>query len=363
VSAEEEEFSPDERKKRSSLRYSAMVNSYKVKDSLDSRLNERKEDSAMRPAGAVEGRRGRMGTVFKKSTVRRVRRRSFHGMNSVMREPDMSLEVEVGSDGRDHSKDERISDRYTMPSFALEKPRARSKQAVSAVTNQPRRSRQRQDGSPKLTGMDGTIVDVVGGPKKSTSPLGNGIGDELDFSIVDDFLEEEGINRSRRLNASSYSRRTREKGSGLDSLLRKKDEEIRSIDTKSSIDESIGSLSAFATTDSSPSSTFGGSTPSARLHRNTFEVGFLEGLRSSLEMSDDLDLDDFDDTCMPITPSLGNVERDRPRRQGIDVPTRRNQRHEGLGLETIVGSPLSPSPNLRSESPPEKVHGKAHQDN
>jgi hypothetical protein len=304
-----------------------------------------------------------MNTVFKKKTER-ARRRSFHGMNSAMREPDMSLEIGGGNDFGDHPQAEKISSRYTMPRFIFEQPKAKAKAKaipkVSPVANIPQRAR--EDESPKLKSMD----QYIGKPMASSSrsPLGEDDGAELDFTIVDDFLEDEGINRSRRLNASSYGRRTRERGSGLESLLgRGKNEAAAAaaapVDTRSSYDESIGSASAFGTTNSSPSSAFGlegGDTPPRRLHRNTFEVGFLEGLRSSLlEMDVDVDLEEFDDdTGMPIGGGPSSGEEEGSRRGGMEIPSRRNwtsMRQAKLGLETIVGSPHSFSP-MSSGSPP-----------
>eukprot|EP00520_Triparma_pacifica_P004118 CAMPEP_0118652534 /NCGR_PEP_ID=MMETSP0785-20121206/11368_1 /TAXON_ID=91992 /ORGANISM="Bolidomonas pacifica, Strain CCMP 1866" /LENGTH=281 /DNA_ID=CAMNT_0006545055 /DNA_START=45 /DNA_END=887 /DNA_ORIENTATION=+ len=157
------------RKKRSSLRYSAMVNSYKGRemnsDSLDGRLNQKQGE-----VSTINSRRARMTTVFKKNPESRVRRRSFHG---TMR-TDMSIDVGTAVDG-DWESTEKFSSRFTVPLFPTE-----PKLSISPVTLKPQRSRHTQDDSPNLFEMRSS--QGMGSPGGSSDG-----GGEVDYSsIVDD---------------------------------------------------------------------------------------------------------------------------------------------------------------------------------
>ena len=256
-------------------------------------------------------------------------------MKNAMRENDENLYVGVLPQG----EEDFDRSRYTVPKFPS-LPGAPISPLPSAYV--PQRARRGLDDSPKLKESEEGFK--VGG---TSSPAGDEYGEAIDTKIVDEFMEQEGINRSKRLRERGYGykARTRDDGSGLDMLLNKRNAAPSTVESSpESFDGSAFGLGKSPDTggsaDNQPDSPCG---TYPRRHRNTFEVGFLEEMRSSLDFDDSFDDDDDDEkeegkVSSPHSPTIP------PRR----VRVRRGSRGRQKPMDTISGSPAVTGETLES---------------
>ncbi|GMH55193.1 hypothetical protein TL16_g01842 [Triparma laevis f. inornata] len=363
--AEEEDFTLLPRKNRSSLRYAAMTNSYvkggevgegvwgKKRESSMGKIEKvstEQDLSQMASSGAKSGaltleidgassnseeqsdessspgtkRRARLNTIYKKPVQRR-RRKSFHGMDKMLHQ-------------QEHQSPKRM---YTMPDFA---------------------ARAMQDSPPtRRTGGGGSSRE--GSPVSGGGELGMGMGrSPMDLHIVDHFLADEGVkNREKgplihqdgspsRWKVEAFAVQStnhlRQREGGLDFQLKnlgtvlrgqdalKMDGDLESsFNAELSFDEDEGGLEGEVGRDE------------YRKHRATFEVGFLEKMRESLDMGgvggddDEMEADggmsQLDDFLAEEEGGGSGVRR--PRRSSKPSPKK------AFGLDTIIGSPVSPT--------------------
>ncbi|GMH61048.1 hypothetical protein TrST_g368 [Triparma strigata] len=302
------------------------LNSIPAGPGSESSVSSEQSDDSSSPGSK---RRARLNTIYKKPVQRR-RRKSFHGMDKMLHQ-------------QEHQSSKRM---YTLPDFTsralADSPPPAMKRALSG------------GGSP----ASGGHVDVdIGG----RSPM--------DLHIVDHFLKEEGVRgegeAGRHINkdgspswlkveafAIPSTRHLRQREGGLDFQLKKlgnvptgQDAMKMDIDLESSFNADLS-----FNDDDDDEAGGGGDRADYRKHRATFEVGFLEKMRESLDMGGSVGGDDGgdDDEMSELDNFLAEESRGGAgyHGRGARRGSGKQSPKQAFGLDTIIGSPVSPTRGL-----------------